>query len=732
MLLEISDGTVSRGGSVILSDFHFYIKGTERAAIVGRNGAGKTTLLELLAGDISLDADEKHPDAGMFTSRAFTSAYLPQQAAEDPDITAEELLAPVGQTSDAGSGRSGDAGLGRSGDAGSGRSGDMHESSDVIAEDSPITVQQSSQANSALSSQDFFDTEQDHVQISAKTTTNADFNIRRGHLLKALGFSQEDLSRRFGEFSGGQQRKLLLIRLLLAQPEVLIMDEPTNHLDTEAVEWLEQEIRHYPGAIVMVSHDRYFLDRTADVVWEVANGRLTRYPGNYTRYRQEKSAAYHRQLKTYEAQQAEIARLEDLIRQFKHKPRKAAFARSRKKMLERMDRVEKPIKDDAIMHTGDILPARMSSRRVISCDDLLIGYEQTSPVAKVTFSLKRGQKIGIIGPNGSGKSTFLKTIAGRIPPLKGNVLTGSHVDIAYFDQMTAQIDSEESVMDWFHDKYPRMREQDIRTRLAGYLFSSRHMGTPVNKLSGGEKSRLVLAALLEAGPNLLILDEPTNNMDIPAMETMESIFRSYKGTILFVTHDRYFLNQVADSLMIFEGRRVSKTGFVKFYPFDYAHYQEQKDKLAAGENPAAVRSAEEQKLIDGLRAVPKKSCLPHAPSTASAQMDWDYRLNAEKVRDAEEKILQAQKSMQVRKPGADDKNFLPQDQSVSLANNGNQQQAAVQDDDSTYTPSEYMSLEEYMNSGDMDSQDEERAAEAEDELTEGLIEWYDLWQETHD
>jgi ATP-binding cassette subfamily F protein 3 len=397
------------------------------------------------------------------------------------------------------------------------------------------------------------------------------------------------------------------------------------------VEWLENYLKNYPHAVVMVSHDRFFLDQTADTVYELQDQKLYRYAGNYTDYRKQKQKNAAAQEKAYRQQQEEIARLEDLIERFKHKPKKAAFARSRKKILERMPKVEKPRTDDAHIFTGDITPEIMSSKWVLEAEHLQIGYEKT--LLELSLRIRRGQKIGIIGPNGAGKSTFLKTAAGLLPPRKGKCELGLNVMIGYFDQQTAALSSELSVYEHFHQYFPSMTDKDVRSALGAFLFSGKDAMKKVSSLSGGERSRLVLAELFQSRPNFFLLDEPTNHMDIPAKETLESAFKAYKGTLLFVSHDRYFLNQVADSLLIFDEQSVH------YYPFGYAHYLERCRKDSDGMNPAARMRAEEQALISGLQNVPRpeRHRLKEIP-TEIAYEDWQLSLLAEPMELAGRKL----------------------------------------------------------------------------------------------
>ncbi len=446
-----------------------------------------------------------------------------------------------------------------------------------------------------------------------------------------FGFGKEDKKKRLSCFSGGEQTKIALIRLLLEKPDVLLLDEPTNHLDTATVEWLESYLTSYPHAAVIVSHDRYFLDQTADVVYEFQSRRLVRYSGNYTAYREQKHKNFALQEKAYKHQQDEIRRLEDLIERFKHKPKKAAFARSRKKILERMEKVEQPQRDDAHIFTGSLTPAFLSSKWVLEADHLKIGYDKS--LSELTLRVRRGQKIGVIGPNGAGKSAFLKTAAGLLPPVKGKLSLGLNVDIGYFDQQAISLSSEKTVLEHFHDSFPSLSEKEVRDILGAFLFTGKDAMKKVSSLSGGEKSRLVLAELLQKRPNFLLLDEPTNHMDIPARETLESAFRAYTGTLLFVSHDRYFIRQAAEALLVFEDRDVF------YYPFGYDHYVERRLKQKDGADGTARIRAEEQALISGLKNVPKaERHMLKEISEEQAYAEWQMRLMLEPLRQCEEEL----------------------------------------------------------------------------------------------
>ncbi len=564
MLYQITDGSVSAGGTLILSHIDFEIKGNEKIAVVGRNGAGKTTLLKLILGELSLDRDDRRMSPGIVKSRQVTVGMLRQQAFEDDGRTVEEELL------------------------------------------------------AACPCRDTFARER------------FEYEREYDRLFTGFGFSKADKKKCLKEFSGGEQTKIALIRLLLEKPDILLLDEPTNHLDIGAAEWLEQYLREYEHAVVMVSHDRFFLDRVADVVYEVSGKRLVRYPGNYTGYRQEKRRRLAAQQKAYERQQAELARLEELIERFKHKPTKASFARAKKKQMERMERVEQPEADDVHLFAGEISPLIPGSKWVFEAEHLKLGYDRE--LLELSLRIRRGQKIGLLGDNGVGKSTFLKTVSGLLPALGGKMSLGNQVTIGYFDQHSAEIQSYKSVAEHFHDLFPAMTEKEVRSILGAYLFTGKEASKRVSDLSGGEKARLVLAELLQARPNFLVLDEPTNHMDVQAKETLESAFQAYTGTILFVSHDRYFIRQVADAVLIFENRGAM------YYPFGYEHYLERKERAKDGESIAAQVKAEDAALVAGIRAVPKaeRHRLREIP-TQEAYLDWKLRLVMEHLEPAGER-----------------------------------------------------------------------------------------------
>ena len=645
MKYQIKDGTVTLGGETIVSHIDFEIQGNQKIAVVGRNGAGKTTLLRLIAGELSLDRDDRRQGPGITASRQLTVEMLGQQALAGEERTVEELVM---------------------------------------------------------------------LNCPAKGPFDRErFEYEREYdtLFTGLGFQKEDKKRSVAAFSGGQKTKIALIQLLLKKPDLLLLDEPTNHLDMETASWLEGYLRQYPGAVVMVSHDRFFMDRTADIVYELEQGKLTRYPGNYTNYREQKRKNYEIQMKSYLRQQEEIERQEELIKRFKNKPSKAAFARSRKKILERMLPVEKPREDMAHIFTGPITPLIPGSKWVFEAEHLKIGYDKHS-LLELSLRIRKGQKIGILGVNGSGKTTFLKTVAGFLPAVAGECALGNNITIGYFDQYSAAIQSEKTVVEHFSDLFPSLTDKEVRTILGAYLFKGKDGAKRVDDLSGGEKARLVLAELLQSRPNFLILDEPTNHMDIQAKETLESAFQAYEGTILFVSHDRYFIRQVAKSVLIFENNAAF------YYPFGYEHYLERKEKEASGEPFAARIKAEEQALIEGLKAVPRaeRHRLREIPEE-EAYDQWRLRLAAEAIENAAEQTEEIWQQILEKNGKREEWELEHWDQWLNEIADKNEDAACGEKQEKQAEEELSAFTEQYEN--------------AQSAWTDACLFWYDIWCEAH-
>ena len=391
-------------------------------------------------------------------------------------------------------------------------------------------------------------------------------------MIRKFGFSDDERKKPIRDFSGGQQTKIAFIKLLLSKPDILLLDEPTNHLDVTTIEWLEGYLKSYPKAVVVVSHDRMFLDNVVDVVYEIEYGTARRYPGNYTNFIARKKENYDKQMKDHIAQQKEIERLQRMVTRFKGKPTKTAMAQSKQKAIDRMVIIEAPDKYDNKTFHANFQPEKETGNDVLYTSELAIGYDH--PLSVVSLDLKRGEKLGILGGNGLGKSTFLKTIVGKIPALSGEYRFGTNVQIGYFDQQMAMYTSNKTVLDDFWDEYPNLTETEARNALGAFLFSGDDVFKNVNMLSGGEKVRLALCKILKTRPNVLVLDEPTNHMDIVGKETLESMLKDYKGTLIFVSHDRYFVKKVATQLLVFED------GTTNLYQFGYEQYQEKLDREA--------------------------------------------------------------------------------------------------------------------------------------------------------
>ena len=548
MLYQIANGCVRFGADTILEHINFEIRNTEKIAVVGRNGCGKTTLLRLIAGEVELSKRDSDEDIFIAKAGKPTIGYLKQVAFEEENITVEEeirkVFAPVLSL--------------------------QEKMEQALLEVEREASEENVKRYSAL---------QERFEAMGGYHYDREFD----GLFYSFGFRDEDRSRRMAEFSGGQRSKIAFIKLLLSKPDIMLLDEPTNHLDMAAVEWLEQYLKNYNRAVVVVSHDRMFLDNVADVVYEIEYGTAKRYPGNYSHFVETKQADYEKQLKDYTLQQQEIKRLETLVERFKNKPTKVAMTRSKKKAIEHMDKIENPMAADGRTFQKSLKPALESGKEVLSVRNLEVGYDV--PLARISFELKRGEKIAVVGDNGTGKSTLLKTLVGRLPALGGEFGFGVNVKIGYFDQESAQYASAKDVLTDFWEEFPDLTQTEARSALGAFLFTQDDVFRQVKLLSGGEKARLALCKIFQRRPNLLILDEPTNHMDIVGKETLENLLKSYEGTVLFVSHDRYFVRRVADKLLELRAEGAA------FYPFGYEQYAEERAKRRedSGDQEAAFR-----------------------------------------------------------------------------------------------------------------------------------------------
>ena len=541
MLYQISNASVSFGDEDILDSVNFEIRDREKIAIVGRNGCGKTTLLKLISGEIEFTKRDSDEDVFIAKSGNPEIGYLKQIAFEDPELSMESEIRKVFRSIE-----------------------DMKKKLDGMA----IAL------------------ETDHSERAIKEYTDFEdyFTSIGGYyyekeyetLIHKFGFCDADKNKPLKEFSGGQQTKIAFIKLLLSKPDILLLDEPTNHLDVETIEWLEGYIKNYPKAVVIVSHDRMFLDNIVDVVYEIEYHTTKRYKGNYSDFVRMKRENHEKLLKDYSAQQKEIARLQAIVDRFKNKPTKASMARSKLKAIEHMVKIDRPDEyDNKTFHTN-FQPESVTGNDVLFVKDLSIGYDHE--LSRINIDIKKGDKLGILGGNGLGKSTFLKTIVGNIPPLQGEYRFGTGVEIGYFDQQMAMYSSDKTVLEDFWDEFPSLTQTEIRNMLGAFLFSGDDVFKKVNMLSGGEKVRLALCKIFKRRPNVLILDEPTNHMDIVGKETLESMLKDYKGTLIFVSHDRYFIKQVSQRIMAFEH------GNTSVFNFGYEEYLEKKQSAEAANN----------------------------------------------------------------------------------------------------------------------------------------------------
>ncbi len=537
MQLKIQNGVVELSGEPILSEVNFEINDTSKIAVVGRNGCGKTTLLKLIAGEyqpVKLDSDE---NSFFAVSGKPKIGVLNQMAFEDDNRTLLEEIRSV-----------------------------YHE---ILAQKQELEEAQRD-----------MEAVQSEENIRRYTALLDAFDRAGGFYfekeyegaIRRFGFAEEK-DRRLSAFSGGQRTRIAFLKLLLSKPDILLLDEPTNHLDIEAVEWLEEYLQSYKKAFVVVSHDRMFLDRVAQTVYEIEYGKTVKYAGNYTAFVEEKAKRRASQEKEYIAQQKEIERLTALAERFRYKPTKAAMAQSQLRRLERMKPVERPQAYDLKTFHADFEPEDPGVKDVLSVQDLQIGY--TAPLATVNLEMKRGDRVGIIGGNGIGKSTFVRTLMGEVRPLGGQFRFGARVRVGYFDQQMAQIAGPATVLDDFRAAFPGITDFEARSALGAFLFSGEDVFKTLEQLSGGERVRLALCKLLKRRPNFLILDEPTNHMDIVGKETLESMLSQFSGTVLFISHDRYFIQKIADKLLSFEREGIA------FFPYGYEQYAARKEAKTA-------------------------------------------------------------------------------------------------------------------------------------------------------
>jgi ATP-binding cassette subfamily F protein 3 len=545
MLVQLDDVYKSYGGHDVLRGASFQVNAGDRLGLVGWNGAGKTTVLRLVTG---LEEADKGRIA---VSRGLRIGLLEQQPVLDNDRTVRDEALSVFSELRA-------------------IEEQMADLENAMAEASGPVLDQV-----MLSYSDLRHT----YELSGGFT----YNSQAEAVLGGLGFAGDDLSQSAARLSGGQKSRLALAKLLLAEPDLLLLDEPTNHLDMNAVEWLESFLAEYKSAFIIVSHDRFLLDRTVDKIVEIEGGRTTVYPGNYTTYVRQREEKRNVQARQFAEQQQMIARTEEFIRR-NIAGQKTKQAKSRRKMLEKLDRVGAVQRSPAMKAGALKVEVARTGATVLTVSDLGIGYRQTSLVGGIVLTLYRGARLGIIGPNGSGKTTFLKTLSGGLEPITGELSWNVKAEIGYFDQESATLDANLSVWDELAETDADRTPEMLRSLLARFLFTGDDVFKPVSALSGGERSRLALAKLLMRRPNVLLLDEPTNHLDIPSREALESALADYAGTIVVVSHDRYFLDKIATELLHFEN------GSATHYLGTYSDYFERARVNEPDEKEQSVRT----------------------------------------------------------------------------------------------------------------------------------------------
>ncbi len=533
MQINVSNVSVEYDGTPVIYQADFVVHENEKIALIGRNGCGKTTLLKVLTGEVEYQKGEDDAPYGIFMSGNPVIGFLKQTSNDDTTKTMfDEIMDAYSNLLKI--------------------EKDIQSALDALQTDS---CEQNVKRYSRLCEQ--FEREGGYIYKKEYLTA-----------VKKFGFSNEDMKKRLCEFSGGQRTKIALLKLLLSKPDVLLLDEPTNHLDLEAIEWLENYLCAYKKSCVIVSHDRMFLDKIVNVVYEIEYGETKRYQGNYTSFMAQKQMAYDKALKDSMMRKKEIERLTALVERFRYKANKAAMAQAKLKQIERIGEIGTPSNFDTATFRSNFQPERETVEKAVVLDKLVFGYEK--PLGEVNTVIKRGEKVGIIGQNGCGKSTLVKTIVHKLKPLGGSATFGLHAQVGYFDQTSTQSFSTLSVLEDFQNEFPMLSNTEARSALGAFMLTGDDVFKRICDLSGGEKVRLALCKILRKKPNILILDEPTNHMDIIGKETLERLLANYQGTVITVSHDRYFINRVCNRLIVFGG------GKVELFDGKYSDYEARK------------------------------------------------------------------------------------------------------------------------------------------------------------
>ncbi len=538
IILQVNNVSKYYGAEAILSSIKLEVQTRDRIALVGRNGAGKSTLLKIIAGTLS------HDGGNIFMPKGTTIGYLAQHTGLNSDLSIwDEMLTVFADLRK--------------------QEEDLRALEKSMSD--PEIFNNSTRYERVLK-------DYDHLQEQFKNAGGYQMENDIRSVLHGLNFADYDYATPVTSLSGGQKTRLALGKLLLTKPDLLILDEPTNHLDIDTLSWLEGYLQSYPGAILIVSHDRYFLDKVVNQVLELSRTSISKYTGNYSKYLVQKAEEYERNQKMYEKQQDEIAKLKDFVQRNIARASTTKRAQSRQKQLERMEMLDRPQGDEKSANFSFQID-KQSGNEVLQAKDVAIGYEQ-AVAQSINFRITRGESIALIGPNGIGKSTLLKTITDRLTAISGEFQFGANVTIGYYDQEQANLSSNKTVLNELWDDYPMSQEKDIRSILGNFLFSGDDVMKIVSTLSGGEKARLALSKLMMQKANLLILDEPTNHLDLDSKLVLENALVDYPGTLLFVSHDRYFINRIADKVIEMGPDGTSE------YLGDYDYYIQKKQELA--------------------------------------------------------------------------------------------------------------------------------------------------------
>lgn len=557
MYLNIKNGSIEINGNTILEDINFLVKNNEKVGVVGRNGSGKTTLLKAITGEYELTDGY---DKLVVEKDNFKIGYVSQENTKDESLTLIDYIR------------------------------DAYKS--VVDTEERIKG-----LESELATRYDEDTLIKYNDLINNYSLIGGYTYKKEYItaLTKFGFNEDVYSKKIVEFSGGERTKLSLLKLILSKPDLLILDEPTNHLDINAIEWLESYLKNYKNSIILVSHDRMFLDNVCNIIYLVEYGETKRYVGNYTAYLKQRELDYEKSLKDYNRQKKEIKRLTDLVNRFKYKPSKASMAMSKLKMIERMTKIDKPEVFDKKTFSINFNPVNTSYREVLKLKDASIGYK--SELFNVSFTLEREDKLGVIGSNGVGKSTLIKTITGQLAPLKGKVVMGTNVNFAYFSQQLENLNKENTIYDEIKNTFNDMTPQEARTLLGSFNFKGDDVFKVIKDLSGGEKVRVSLCKILNTKPNLLILDEPTNHLDIINKETILKLLDSYKGTLIIVSHDRYLIDKVCNKVLLIEDNKAT------LYNYGYKEYLEKRSNFNEETVVNKVKSVKKEKKKDNSKAI---------------------------------------------------------------------------------------------------------------------------------